>query len=435
MEAIDINLSNLLQSVNPVYHAALWNPLRYGVYVGGSGSGKSHFMGQDQLLKSFQRPRRRALIVRKVARTNRISTWQLLQDHLRDWNATHLVRINKSDMQIEFQNKSIIWFTGLDDLEKIKSIQKLDEVWIEEASEISEDEFDELDRRLRGMGGNFQINISLNPVTRAKWIKKRFFDAPVYWRDPHDPRCMAVRTFRNTDKADAWVQGTTYQDNCWLDGGYEDVVKRQDEGSYAYQVYALGLWAALGDLVYNMPTILPDANWPKRFDDVCYGLDFGFVNPSVLFETGRKDRAIYEREIIYQRNLTNHELIEWMRRDLPDYKGEIIFADSAEPDRIEEISQAGFNVIPIKKGPGSILAGISYCSGEEIFLHEESRHTIKEYESYCWKKDKEGNEIDVPVKLMDHAMDAKRYAEFGYHSEYEVGSAYAGALGDLTPVY
>jgi hypothetical protein len=45
-----------------------------------------------------------------------------------------------------------------------------------------------------------------------------------------------------------------------------------------------------------------------------------------------------------------------------------------------------------------------------LHISSDSPNTIKEFRNYKWREDKDGNTLDEPVKFMDHACDAIRYA-------------------------
>jgi phage terminase large subunit len=108
---------------------------------------------------------------------------------------------------------------------------------------------------------------------------------------------------------------------------------------------------------------------------------------------------------LYESGLTNSELIE--RLKLFGIGRRTIYADSAEPARIKEIYRAGFDIRPANK---SVPDGIDCMKRRPMFIRKECPNTIKEIQGYVWKKDKNGNLLDEPVKFNDHAMDAARYA-------------------------
>ena len=63
---------------NSSYLPSISNNNRYQIYYGGSGSGKSYFIGQKILINTLQNNNITTLICRKVARTNRDSTYALI---------------------------------------------------------------------------------------------------------------------------------------------------------------------------------------------------------------------------------------------------------------------------------------------------------------------------------------------------------------------
>ena len=121
------------------------------VEYGGAGSGKSHFVVQKMIIKGL-REKRRILVVRKVGRTLRESIFKLFQRVLSPIRPA-VRSINKTDMTITLVNGTEFIFSGLDDAEKIKSIDDIDDVVIEEATELLESDFTQLRLRLRSKGG------------------------------------------------------------------------------------------------------------------------------------------------------------------------------------------------------------------------------------------------------------------------------------------
>ena len=153
---------------------------RYLVLYGGAGSGKSYFIAERYILKIFTSKTCNILVVRNTGKSNRDSTFALFKQVISKWKARDVFRINESDLRIRCVNGNEIIFAGLDDVEKLKSITfskgELTDIWIEEASEILESDFNQLDVRLRGKGTKKQITISFNPIDVNHWLKRRFID-------------------------------------------------------------------------------------------------------------------------------------------------------------------------------------------------------------------------------------------------------------------
>ena len=377
---------------NEKYFPYLHNDKRYEIFYGGAGSGKSYFVAQKKVYQHLKEKGHKTLIVRKVARSNRHSTFDLIKNIIYSWRLSNLFKVKENDMEIKCVNGNHMIFTGLDDVEKLKSIAGITDMWIEEATEITESDFEQLNLRLRGKS-KFpkQITLTFNPISSSHWLKKRFFD-------------------RKTD--DASILMTTYKDNKFIDTDYRKVLeelKEQDE--MFYRIYALGEWGVLENLVYSNYEVVSDV--PDHFDEVIYGLDFGYNNPTALVKIGILDERLYILDEMYERGLTNADLIDRLRR-IVESTNSSIYADSAEPNRIEEIRRAGFNIYPANK---SVKDGIDFVKRHRLYIHASCTNVIKEIESYKWKKDKDGNVLEEPIKFMDHAMDAIRYAIFTHFTQ------------------
>ena len=135
------------------------------------------------------------------------------------------------------------------------------------------------------------------------------------------------------------------------------------------------------------------------------------TNPTALIDIHVKGDEVYARELLYQSYLTNRELILALN-SLVD-KNDPIFADSEDPNRIKEISTAGFNIHPALKGPGSVANGIDFIRGKKLKIFSGSHNLIREIKKYKWIKDKNGQIVDKkPLKFDDHALDALRYGVY-----------------------
>ena len=91
-----------------------------------------------------------------------------------------------------------------------------------------------------------------------------------------------------------------------------------------------------------------------------------------------------------------------------------IMADSAEPQRIQEICDAGFNCIGVSKvshepNKSWVSVGIDRVKRKRLHITKRSVNVLKEIRGYKWKQDKDENVLDEPLKFRDHALDAIRY--------------------------
>lgn len=221
---------------NPLFRPYLTdNTHRYLILYGGAGSGKSVFAVQRFLYRLLTLPLCNILVVRAVAATNRDSTYALFRQVISRWGLSELFSCKDSDLRISCANGNSVIFKGLDDTEKLKSITfpkgELTDIWIEEASEILEEDFNQLDVRLRGKGAHKQMVLTFNPVSVLHWLKLRFFDRK-------DPRAVVLKS--------------TYKDNQFLDEDYKRTLEGyKDTDPYYYSVYCLGEWGVLGQTIFD----------------------------------------------------------------------------------------------------------------------------------------------------------------------------------------
>ena len=208
-------------------------------------------------------------------------------------------------------------------------------------------------------------------------------------------------------RKDASFFKSTYLDNPFLD---ENTIKEIEylkltDANY-WRIYGLG------ERGLNIAAIFPHFNQvdkiPERAKFISFGLDWGFTNDATALISVYKDGLdLYVQEHLYETGLTNNDLSRKMR-DIGIERKEII-ADSAEPKSITELSRQGFLIKGAKKGPDSIRLGIDVMKRHRIYITNESINLIKEMQSYKWKTDRNGNQINEPESGNDHAIDALRY--------------------------
>ena len=265
---------------------------RIEVYYGGAGSGKSIFVAQKLVLKALK-SKRKILVIRKVARTQKESCFAVICKILEGIKILNVFRINKTTLDITLPNGSIILFKGMDDSEKIKPIANITDIWCEEATELTLDDFSQLNLRLRALNPNLQIWLSFNPVSKANWCYRYFF----------------------VNKAEAFILKTTYKDNDFLPQAYKDEIEsyKYTNPTY-YKIYVEGEFCSLDKLVYNNYEILDfDINElikSKKYITLT-GLDFGFTNdPTALIVSlvNEQEKELYIIDEYGETGLTNPDI-------------------------------------------------------------------------------------------------------------------------------
>lgn len=364
---------------------------RFEVYKGGAGSGKSYGATQKVYLKALK-SKRKVLVIRKVQRTIKHSIWTVILNHIRATGYFDYCKINKSDFEIELPNGSIFIFKGLDDEEKIKSIDGITDIVIEEATEITEDEFTQLNLRLRALVDFPQIYLMFNPISKKNWVYSYFFE--------------------NNIPLNCLIINTTYKDNQFLSKEYcEELEKLKERNPAYYRIYCLGEFATLDKLIFPVykKKIISDneVKGLKRW----VGLDFGYINDPSALVWGYIDedkKKIFICGEYVRKGMLNDEIAEIII-DLGLHKDKI-YGDCAERKSIDEIKREGVNIEPTEKGDKSILHGIQWLNQYELIVDERCFKVIEELENYTWKKDKKtGEYINEPVDTFNHTIDAIRY--------------------------
>lgn len=237
----ELNIQIPSKAFNEAYLPSLYEKRRYLIFYGGAGSGKSYFIAQRYIMKLLDSRMCNLLIVRAYANTNKISTYALMRQVIEKWNLGKYFRCYDGEVKIKcLITGNMAIFKGLDDSEKLKSVTfskgELTDIWVEEASEIaSEQDFNQLDVRLRGKGIKKQITISFNPIDVNHWLKKKFFDRK---------------------NKEVYICHTTYKDNKFLDKDYISLLESyKSTDPYYYSVYCMGVWGVYGKTVFHAENI------------------------------------------------------------------------------------------------------------------------------------------------------------------------------------
>lgn len=398
---------------NDIYRPYFGSKSRYEIYYGGAGSGKSDWVASKYLLRMMTERKHKFLFCRKVARTIRHSQYALVQELAERWKIENLFRFYDSTMEVLYiPTGSKIIAAGLDDVAKLKSISGITGIWVEEATELSQADFDQLDMRMRGKRKYYkQMTLSFNPEDYDHWLRQRFFpehlaDLPSFTTTEHTEYGEVVTR----------VLRTTWRDNKFLDDS--DRSKFSTMSSKDKQlgaVYADGKWGSkVEGLIYTDYEVVPEL--PARRDHIIYGMDYGFSNPTAVVNIVICDGEIYLDEVFYATQHTTGDVIKAIKPDIPNIRYPM-YADSAEPDRIKEMLRAGFNIAGADKGP-TVWRRIEFCKRFKIHVTARSVNVISELKKYKRMQKPDGSFIDMPVSLYNHAMNAYEYGLYSHWRKY-----------------
>ena len=380
--------------VNDVYLPHFDRPERIQIWYGGSGSGKSDAKATQLLLKCLTAKYCRVLFSRKFATQIRDSQFQLFKDLIARYGLQPYFKVMESEMDIICTaNGNKLMSGGLDEVDKLKSIPDITDIWVEEPMDkkgnVSSADFRELNRRLRSTLAPNHIHMTFNPISKESWIHTYFF---------------------RSDEYEAFKLKTTYLDNHFSPPDTHnqfETLKRVDPEEY--KVYALGEWGSL-----KQGLVFPEYEIAQDFPPDCrkwgYGLDWGFYpDPCALIRCGIKNGVLYMDEVFYLHNTTSATRDKIMR-DAGVQRSVKILADR-NPEAIAEMKQKGwYNIEGATKGPGSVKAGLNIMHNFKICITARSKNLKTEMDNYQWAIDRHTEKpTGEPMDAFNHAIDAARY--------------------------
>lgn len=395
------------QEVNNVYSQVFTEKPRYLILMGGRGAGRSTVASQFANAKLGSPEYFRCAIMRQVLSDIRNSIYQEILDRAEENGVRDSLDVNDGLMTIEYGNNFIhahgFRKSSGDRKAKLKSLANYNVVIIEEADEISEEDFMQLDDSIRTVKGDITIIFLLNCPPKSHWIISRFFDLlPSGIKDYFIPKLK--EGLRNT----IFIH-TTFEDNIknlaqqTIDNYREYEVTKPDH--FHNMIQGLVPETARGK-IYSGWRIIDEVPHEARL--ISYGLDYGYTNdPTAIVAIYYLNNAYIVDEIAYSLGLSNRQIADILTAK--GMEAAPLFPDSAEPKSNAELRLYKLTVMNTTKGKGSVTQGVDFVKAQKISVTKRSVNIIKEYENYVWMIDKEGNSINEPKDLYNHAMDAIRY--------------------------
>jgi len=412
------------KEVNPRFESFLWD-WDYKTYllVGGYGSSKSYHIALKIILKCLSE-KRKVLVVREVFDTIRDSCYDLLVEILEEFDlvgqSNKKVRCTTSPMSIRFPNGSRIIFKGMDKPTKLKSINGVSIVWLEECSEIKYAGYKELLGRLRHPQLSLHFLLSTNPVGTENWVYTHFFKRVDEEGNEHvtlDDNLLYKR--RTIIKHGVYYHHSVADDNLFLPPSYIETL--DDMKNYDPDLYRV---ARLGRFGLNGKRVLPQFEVAKSHAEVLdavskiqdkfkfNGMDFGFeesYNAVVRVAVDDKRKWLYIYYEYYKNHMTDDKTEKELKKDGLD-KIQII-ADSEDPKAIKFYQQSGFRMRGCRKYPGSRLANTRKCKRfRRIICSPNCPNTIRELSTLIYAKDSNENLIYDEFNIDPHTFSAIWYA-------------------------
>ena len=395
-----------IQVIKP-YKSLYTSNTRYYLLYGGRAGGRSYSASQKAIINTISKPYSRIAVMRYILGDIRSSIWQEIKDRIDDYGLPPV--ISDQAMRYIYPNGNSIDGKGFkastgQNSAKLKSLAGYSTIIIEEADEITEDDFNNLDSSIRTNKGQNEIILMFNMPHRSHWIIRKWFNLTKSGIDGY------YNAQPKTDNDTTYIQ-STYHDNIInlpqsVIRTFENF-KTYNPEYYYTMIQGLVSEGVRGRIFENWLPI-PINEYNQLPYTPVYGLDFGFTNdPTALTEIKKHNNNIYAKELIYKTNLTNQDISDELNR--LGVNG-LIIADSAEPKSIEELRRLGHNIIPANKGVDSVRAGIQSLKSHQVYYTSDSPNISIEVQNYTYTTDRDKFFTNDPIDKYNHAMDSIRYA-------------------------
>lgn len=372
------------------------------VFSGGRGSLKSSYVGFKVVELLINHPDINACAVRKVSNTIRDSVYAQIKWCIIELGLEEQFRFTTSPPEIQYKKTGqVIYFRGADDPAKIKSIKPvrgyLGILWFEEVDQFAGDE--ELrsiqQSVLRGQGTEFYLFKSFNPPRSRMNFMNRYVTEP---------------------KANLVVHTSNYLESPreWLgDFFLTEAEHLKATNPEAYEHEYMGVANSAGGLVFdNVYAETISDEQLQTFDRIYQGVDWGWYPDQYAFirmHYDADDETVCLFDEYYVNKQSNEQTGQWIQAK--GYDDFPVICDSAEPKSINDYIGMGIPARGAAKGPGSIEYGFKWLQRRRIVIDpERCPYAYKEFTTYQYEKDKEGNDISGYPDGNDHAISAVRYA-------------------------
>lgn len=409
------------------WHIAPWRDKSLVLLLsGGSGGGKSRLAAEKMHAFLLKYPGAVGLMVRltlKSANRSCVPTMWKVMGGVRSG-----INWNKSDNTFTYPNGSVLYTGGMQDEDQRESVRSIggeggvDIIWIEEATALAEEDFNELSARLRHTAAEWrQIILTTNPDAPGHWINTRLIvggEASVYY--------------------------SVAADNPFLPTSYFDTLKTLT--GTQYQRLVLNRWVQSEGAIYDNFSMEPDGNVTEDADynpdwPIVWGVDDGYAygkgpgtdsyHPRVFLlcqftpqggiNVFNEYAACLEVEETSLKNVL--EMCDMLGKPYPH--PEIAYVDSSAAQlkgRIWGLS------IQTKGATHVVTEGIKnlrrlVCDGNGVRLlkiHPRCKGVISDFQSYEYSDS--GAAVSgerKPAKLNDHHVDSLRYVAWKLRTSYD----------------
>ena len=325
------------------------------------------------------------------------SVHQLLVEIIDEYKLNQFYHV--TDKKIVGKNGTEFIFKGLrHNINSIKSMQGITDVWIEEAHTISKKSWDILIPTVREEGSEFWV--SFNPDD---------YEDPTY--------TMFIDKEGNPLKRkDAIILKVNWKDNPWFPKILED------EKNYLFEVdadLAMHVWegqcrsnsdAQIFKNKWTVENFEVNPNWAGPY----LGADWGFsVDPTVMIECyiDTETQTLYIRREAHGYHVELED-IPALFDQIPTARHVVSRGDNSRPETVSYVARKGFPIESCMKWSGCVEDGIEFLrTFRKIVIHTDCPEMKKEARYYSYKVDRLTDKVTtIIVDANNHCWDAVRYA-------------------------
>ncbi len=412
---------------------------------GAYGSGKSYAVATKLVIDSLKE-KRLTVVVRQVYNTINESCFSVLKEvidnmglKLVNSRATRAEKIgadvifSQSPLSIEFRNGSRIIARSGDDSKKLKSINNVSSIWVEELAEFGNLEvYRELKLRLRGNAKHKYIVCSFNPTSLEHPIRKELFRTEDdKEQDLSKPLLEDFYEQGIIKQKGVFYQHTVALENNFLSKDYITMVLEETKNDRYFREIALkGKFAEIQGNVFNhnfIEVVMEQQQQEKLLLEIArrgrqclyFGMDFGYADSyNALIEMAylEDEKVLVILKEAYANKMLDNEFLELQEtqsivRDVKEcnFRGldKKISADSAEPKTIAWYRNQGIPMRGAIKGIGSRVENMKKIKRlKKIFIFSSCTNTVSELKGLKYKK----GAIDTATFATDpHTLSAVWY--------------------------
>ena len=379
-------------------------------FEGGRGSTKSSFISEKIIELLENNPRMCAVVLRKVKDTLKDSVFAQLEWAIDTLSETypHIkadYKLTKSPLEItKISTGQKIYFRGADDYGKIKSLKTPKDMyvgitWYEEFDQFAGmNEVRKINQSLIRGGEDFIQFYSYNtPATTQHFVN-------IEKLIPKETRLVHLSDYRSVPKA--WL-GQAFIDEA-------EFLKSINEKLYENEY--LGLMTGVGGNVFENIELRDITDEEISTYDYTYqGIDFGwFPDPlawvKCCYNPSQRTLYIYDEFVVNK--MSNAEVWQYLKDNKNVKEEDLIIADSAEPKSIGDFKSYGSTMRGAEKGADSVPYSMKWLSSLAKIVIDPKRcpESAREFSTYEFEQDKDGNYISGYVDADNHCIDATRYA-------------------------